>query len=58
MLTGRDDATVDDGVAWLHETVAALDVPPLGAVGLAPEQYPDVAAKAVRAAACRATRWR
>jgi alcohol dehydrogenase class IV len=49
MLTGRDDATLDDGVAWLHETVAALDVPPLGAVGLAPEQYPDVAAKAVRA---------
>jgi alcohol dehydrogenase class IV len=49
MLTGRDDATLDDGVAWLHETVAALDVPPLGSVGLAPEQYPDVAAKAVRA---------
>jgi alcohol dehydrogenase class IV len=49
MLTGRDDATLDDGVAWLHETVAALDVPPLDAVGLAPEQYPDVAAKAVRA---------
>ena len=47
LLTGRGDATIDDGVAWLHETVAALSVPPLGAVGLAPEQYPDVAEKAV-----------
>jgi alcohol dehydrogenase class IV len=49
LLTGRGDATVDDGVAWLHETVAALSVPPLGAVGLAPEQYPEVAEKAARA---------
>ena len=49
LLTGRGDATIDDGVAWLHETVAALSVPPLGAVGLAPEQYPDVAEKAARA---------
>ena len=49
LLTGRGDATIDDGVAWLHETVAALSVPRLGAVGLAPEQYPDVAEKAARA---------
>ena len=49
LLTGHDDASVDDGVAWLHETVAALAVPPLGAVGLAPEQYPEVAEKAARA---------
>jgi alcohol dehydrogenase class IV len=49
LLTGRADADIDDGVTWLHETVAALAVPPLGAVGLAPEQYPDVAAKAARA---------
>jgi alcohol dehydrogenase class IV len=49
LLTGRDDASLDDGVTWLHETVAALAVPPLGAVGLAPEQYPEVAEKAARA---------
>ena len=36
-------------MAWLHETVAALSVPRLGAVGLAPEQYPDVAEKSARA---------
>jgi alcohol dehydrogenase class IV len=35
-------------VAWLHETVAALEVPPLAAVGLRPAQYPEVAEKAAR----------
>ena len=48
LLTGRDDATVDDAVAWLRETVAALDVPPLGAVGLQPAQYAEVAEKSAR----------
>jgi len=48
LLTGRDDATVEDAVAWLHETVAALDVPSLAAVGLRPAQYAEVAEKAAR----------
>ncbi len=48
LLTGRDDATVDDAVAWLRETVAALDVPPLGKVGLQPAQYAEVAEKSAR----------
>ena len=48
LLTGRDDATVEDGVEWLRETVAALDVPPLGAVGLQPAQYEEVAEKSAK----------
>jgi alcohol dehydrogenase class IV len=48
LLTGREGATVEDAVAWLRETVAALDVPPLGAVGLRPAQYAEVAEKAAR----------
>jgi alcohol dehydrogenase class IV len=48
LLTGRDDATVEDAVDWLRETVAALHVPPLGAVGLEPAQYAEVAEKAAR----------
>ncbi|WP_448624366.1 iron-containing alcohol dehydrogenase [Geodermatophilus sp. URMC 64] len=48
MLTGRDDATVEDAVAWLRETVAALDVPPLAAVGLRPAHHAEVAEKAAR----------
>jgi alcohol dehydrogenase class IV len=48
LLTGRADATVEDAVTWLRETVAALDVPPLEAVGLRPAQYAEVAEKAAR----------
>jgi alcohol dehydrogenase class IV len=48
LLTGRDGATVEDAVAWLRGTVAALDVPPLGAVGLRRAQYAEVATKAAR----------
>jgi alcohol dehydrogenase class IV len=48
LLTGRDDATVEDAVAWLRQTVAALDVPPLAAVGLRPAQFAEVAEKAAR----------
>ena len=49
LLTGDAGATVEDGVRWLRETVAALDVPPLGAVGLRPAQFAEVAGKAARA---------
>jgi alcohol dehydrogenase class IV len=48
LLTGRDDAAADDAVRWLRETVAALDVPSLGAVGLRPAQHAEVAEKAAR----------
>ncbi|MGZ4612081.1 MAG: iron-containing alcohol dehydrogenase, partial [Kineosporiaceae bacterium] len=46
LLTGRDDATVDEGVDWVRDTVAALHVPPLGGMGLAPAQFVEVAEKA------------
>ncbi len=49
LLTGRDDAGVDEGLDWLRATVAALDVPPLGAVGLRADTYPEVAEKAANA---------
>jgi alcohol dehydrogenase class IV len=52
-LTGRDDAAADDAVGWLRETVAALDVPPLGAVGLRPGQHAEVAEKAARSSSMR-----
>jgi alcohol dehydrogenase class IV len=48
MVTGRREATVEDAVEWLREIVAALDVPRLGAVGLPPAQYAEVAGKAAR----------
>jgi len=45
LLTGQETAAVEDAVAWLRGTVAALQVPPLGEVGLRPEQYDEVAEK-------------
>jgi alcohol dehydrogenase class IV len=48
LLTGRDEATVEDALTWLRETVEALRVPPLAEIGLRPAQYADVADKAAR----------
>jgi alcohol dehydrogenase class IV len=48
LLTGRDDARADDALPWLRETVAALHVRPLGALGLQAAQHAEVAAKAAR----------
>ena len=48
LLTGRDEATPDDAVDWLRETVAALDVPGLRGLGLDRGQYGEVADKAAR----------
>ena len=48
LLTGREDVVIEDALAWLRKTTAALHVPPLGAVGLRPEQHAEVAEKAAR----------
>jgi len=49
VLTGRVDASIEDGVAWIRETVALLDVPGLAAFGLRPENSDEVVAKAAKA---------
>ena len=48
LLTGTPDATVDDGVAWLRETVGRLGVPTLDAFGLRAGHASEVVAKAAR----------
>jgi len=48
LLTGQETAAVEDALTWLRETVAALEVPPLGEVGLRPGQYDEVAEKSAR----------
>lgn len=47
-LTGRPEASVEDGLAWIRDTVAQLDVPPLGTYGLRPEDWDQVVAGAAR----------
>jgi alcohol dehydrogenase class IV len=46
LLTGRADASIDDGIAWIRETVELLKVPGLGAFGVKPDHAGDLVTKA------------
>jgi alcohol dehydrogenase class IV len=48
LLTGEPAATIEDGVAWVRETLALLAIPGLGTFGLVPEQAGGIAAQALR----------
>jgi alcohol dehydrogenase class IV len=48
LLTGRPAASIDDGLAWIRETVSLLAVPGLAAFGVGPQHADDIAAKAAR----------
>ncbi len=45
VVTGDTSAHAADGVAWIHELAADLQVPPLGDFGLAESDFPEVIAK-------------
>jgi len=47
LLTGRPAASIEDGLAWIRETLTLLQVPGLAAFGLRPAQASDIAAKAL-----------
>jgi len=49
LLTGRPDASIVDGLGWIRDTVALLDIPRLWAFGLRPDQADEVVAKAAKA---------
>jgi len=48
LLTGSPAASIDDGLAWIRETVSLLGVPGLAEFGVGPQHADDVAAKAAR----------
>jgi alcohol dehydrogenase class IV len=48
LLTGQPAAAIEDGLAWIRETVTLLAVPGLATFGVGPEDAGDVAAKAAR----------
>jgi alcohol dehydrogenase class IV len=48
LLTGQAGASVEDGVAWIRETLDLLEVPGLAAFGIRPQQAGDIAAQAAR----------
>jgi len=47
-LTGQPAASIEDGVAWLRETITMLGIPGLAAFGIGPADADDVAVKAAR----------
>jgi alcohol dehydrogenase class IV len=47
LLTGRPDASVGDGLAWIRQTLTLLAVPGLAAFGLTAAQAGDIAARAL-----------
>jgi alcohol dehydrogenase class IV len=47
VLTRQSDASVEDGLSWIRETLTLLQVPGLAAFGLGPQQADDIAAKAL-----------
>jgi alcohol dehydrogenase class IV len=48
LLTGQPAATIDEGLAWIRETVTLLAIPGLAAFGVRAQQAEDIAAKAAR----------
>jgi alcohol dehydrogenase class IV len=48
LLTGDPGAAIEDGVAWVRQTLALLGITGLGAFGLAPARFGEVAAQALK----------
>jgi alcohol dehydrogenase class IV len=48
LLTGNPGAAIEDGAAWVRQTLALLGIPGLSAFGLTPAQFGAVAGQALR----------
>jgi alcohol dehydrogenase class IV len=54
ILTGREDATAATGVTWVQELSQALNVPPLSAYGMSPDDIPLLVEKSAVASSMKA----
>ncbi|PTX95726.1 iron-containing alcohol dehydrogenase [Opitutus sp. ER46] len=54
LLTGRSQASSDDGVAWLEQMVGALGIPRLATYGLKPSDTADLVGAAMKASSMKA----
>ena len=48
LITGDPAASIEDGLAWIRETITLLAIPGLAAFGIGPQHADDLAAKAAR----------
>ncbi|MBI5395768.1 MAG: iron-containing alcohol dehydrogenase [Verrucomicrobia bacterium] len=53
IVTGRDNATADDGVVWMRELCGALGVPPLAAHGVMRNDFAALVEKAATASSMK-----
>jgi alcohol dehydrogenase class IV len=53
ILTGRPEATIADGIRWVHALCADLGVPPLGRHGMVAAEIPAVVTEAQRASSTK-----
>ena len=53
MLTGRPDATAEDGIAWTREICQELEIPPLKAYGIGEQDVPALIAEAAKASSMK-----
>lgn len=54
LLTGKADATAEEGIQWVRALVTDLKIRPLGVFGVKPEHVPALAAKALKASSMKA----
>jgi alcohol dehydrogenase class IV len=54
LLTGRNDASAEEGIDWVRALCAELDIPGLRAWGIAEADLPAVVEKAARASSMQA----
>jgi alcohol dehydrogenase class IV len=54
LLTGRQEARVEDGIAWVRALCAELNIPPLRAWGVTETDLPGVVEKGARASSMQA----
>ena len=53
LLTGRAQATAEDGVRWMAEICRRLEIPPLRAYGVSDADVPDLVEKAAQASSMK-----
>ena len=54
MLTGRPEASAEDGIAWVREICQELEIPPLKAYGIGKQDVPILIAEAAKASSMKA----
>lgn len=54
LLTGRSDATADDGIEWVRALCVEINIPPLSKWGITEGDLPGIAEKATHASSMKA----